>query len=437
MADAQAAADAQAQAAAANAQAQVGGQPPAGQPAQGGPPPGGNPPAQIAQPNPVAFALSPATVSQTTLDYSTKHGNSIYASSTKELPVYDLSGQGLGAFLQNSADRASESGWTPTLTVPCNDGITRDLFEHYGTITLEDIRAHATGYLGTHTRDAQNSYQMQVCFKKSLTEDAKVRVESSPENYTINGVVDGPAYLKSIIQTAIVDTRFTSMTIREKLQALPDHMFAVDHNITQFNMDVRHWTQQLLARNDPMQDSSLNLNILHGYKACADEKFNTYIVRVYDSYLDGSRDFTSAELMLIADNKYKQLVDTKDWMEPSAAQQKIVALYAQIEEMGKGSKKQASTGGSPANGKQGGGRQREYPAWKKTKPKGQEPQTKIIKDKTYHWCPFHELWTEHSPVDCRKKPKGEDQGAVADTASSNLRLSQALANIAMADEGYD
>ena len=176
--------------------------------------------------------------SQNVIDYNTKHGQVIYSKNTETLPICDLSGDGLAGFLQNTKDRSSEARWTTTLMVPCTDGQIRDFFEQHGTITLDEIKDHTALYIGLHTWNAQNSYQMAVCFKKTLTDEAKLTVESTPSNYTVNGQVDGVAYLKTIIMNSIVDTRFTTMTIREKLQALPAHMIALDNNITSFNNDV-------------------------------------------------------------------------------------------------------------------------------------------------------------------------------------------------------
>ena len=386
----------------------------------GGPPPGGAPAA-------VVFALSPATVSQAIIDYNTKQGQVIYGKNTESLPIYDLSGGGLSSFLKNVKDRSSEAGWMDTLQVACLDGTTRDFFANYGTITMEDVQAHAATYIGQQTRDAQNSYQMQVCFKKSLTDEAKLTVESTPNNYTITGHIDGVSYLKSIVQAAIVDTRFTNMTIREKLHELPSHMNAVDHIVTSFNTDVKNWSHQLLARNDPMSDSELTLNLLHGYKANADVKFHDYISRVNDDYLDGTRNLSPDQLMLLADNKYKQLTQLGEWMEPSPDQKRIVALTAELHEV----KKHAAKGKPPdANPGNGGKRRRQYPEWKIKEPKENEPKTKTVKGKTYYWCPYHKLWTEHKPADCRKKPSDTPT-----ETNGKLNLSPALANIAAQDEG--
>ena len=45
--------------------------------------------------------------------------------------------------------------------------------------------------------------------------------------------------------------------------------------------------------------------------------------------------------------------------------------------------------------------QKKNAAWKKVPPKANEPTTKKIEKKDFHWCKHHMAWTVHLPMDCR------------------------------------
>ena len=44
-------------------------------------------------------------------------------------------------------------------------------------------------------------------------------------------------------------------------------------------------------------------------------------------------------------------------------------------------------------------------AWKKRPPSQDQPVTKMVDGKTYHWCHKHHAWTIHSPEQCLGKRK--------------------------------
>ena len=81
------------------------------------------------------------------------------------------------------------------------------------------------------------------------------------------------------------------------------------------------------------------LNLLHGYKAASDVTFRGYIGRAKEDYVDGHRNITIDELMLMADNKYKELTEQDEWMDATDVQKIIVALTAALDHV----KKEAAT----------------------------------------------------------------------------------------------
>jgi hypothetical protein len=63
--------------------------------------------------------------------------------------------------------------------------------EHYGTISMMECRAHGTTIMAAQDRRNQNSGILASILKDSLTPDARAIVDIKPEQYTINGEVEG------------------------------------------------------------------------------------------------------------------------------------------------------------------------------------------------------------------------------------------------------
>ena len=105
-------------------------------------PPAGQvqPPAQPNVPQGPRFALTPALATRGIIDYSTRAGERIYASATKELDStrYDGEAQGLMAFLEMLEERATNFGWDSSIMmIPTQGGNTASLLTEYGTITID------------------------------------------------------------------------------------------------------------------------------------------------------------------------------------------------------------------------------------------------------------------------------------------------------------
>jgi hypothetical protein len=347
----------------------------------------------------IHFALSPAWAQTSLLDYNSKTGSTIFRSNTAPLePAYDLNPSDLSAFLQKMQRRSRKAAWETNMMVPVN-GQGRDFFTSYGTISLEDCQLFAATYTGQPTRLAQNAYQMATCLEESLTDAAIQKVETQSDRYMINGSPDGLCLLKCIIIDGAIDTRYTTLHIKEKLQQLHTYMIKVEHNVPAFNTEVKLLEKSLIARGETPVESDMLLNLFNGYKANADANFHTYILKNYEEYLDGDRNFTTNQLMTRAENKYKQLTQDEVWMKPSEQQEQIVALTATIQQL----KEKPTSKPKPTKKEKKGPPAGAYPAWKLEAPAAGAPLTKTSNDRTYHWCPAHALWTAHKPADCTKK----------------------------------
>lgn len=428
------------------------GGPPGGNPGGGGGGPPGGPPAPPVPPAHVGpiFALTPARAVGGYIDYTSRHGQRLYESSTAKLGIdFDCNSASLRDFVGLADKRAIECNWKMTTLITV-DGVQHDLFEQYGFLTTENIRAHVNTYVGTHTRHAQNAFQMAECFDKTLTESARTRVTTRKEEYTINGMVDGLLFFKAIIKTASIDTRATTTTLRNKLASLDHHMQEVSSNVRTFIVDVKSWQQNLLARGETTND--LMVNIFRGLKACSDANFVRYIARKEDDYNEG-QDITVDELLDLAGNKYESLIELGEFNKPTDDQKKILALTAQLAKFDKGGNKKPTnkdvntkkkgskkpydpktkSNKDKSQSHPGSGSKVNYPEWKTKPPASGEPKTKVVKGRTYHWCKYHTLWTAHAPSDC-DKGKETNSGASSTDGGSNLQIDRNLQAIVDEDE---
>ena len=130
------------------------------------------PPAQpnVPQEGP-RFALTPALATRGIIDYSTRAGERIYMSATKELDSkkYDGEAQGLMAFLELLEERATNFGWDSSIMmIPTQGENTASLLTEYGTITIDQVRAHEETYITSQSRTAQDTNLLYECIMNSI-----------------------------------------------------------------------------------------------------------------------------------------------------------------------------------------------------------------------------------------------------------------------------
>ena len=401
----------------------------------------------------VPFALAPALVTDQVLDYSTKEGASLYKSGIKALDEdnpFGCDAEGLRVFLSRLSDRSRQMGWHVVLNVPDDPadptGAHKSLLTRYGEIPMTRIRQFVEAHVaGRTSRAAQDSAMIHQCLTASLSASGYAKVSLFAEEYTVNGIPDGLLFLRVIIRESHLDTNATSTQIREALTRLDDSMGQYGSDIARFNEHVKSLVLSLAARGETSSD--LLVNLLKGYKACSDTEFVAYVRQKESDYEEG-KPLTYQQLMSLALNKYKTRVTNKEWNAPSADQQKILALEAELKKLksakGKAPKPPTPKAKAPKpddpkkpQAKEKATGKKQKPDWMLKEPTAQEKASgskKTVSGKQYHWCPHHKAWTRHSPAECRLKSAQTGSGqpnARPATDSSNqqrtLQLSQAIA----------
>jgi hypothetical protein len=387
------------------------------------------PPPPVAQPAPPAppappgpFALFPGQAIQVPLDFTKAEDRKTFRTATLgTMNKFDMKEEHLRVFLDRVQERVRHYDWQGVVMVPDANGVQRDLLTHYGQVTIDDVRAHAQGYVGAQNRDAQNSIMLQQFLANSLTDDAHLMMVSASELYLVNGTPVGALFLKALIGRASIDTRAKVLLLRESISHLYLKMNELKGNVREFNQYVSEHVAALSGRGHTVDE--LVTHLFRAYEQVPDAHFGRYIESVRDRYDAEIEDYTATQLMQLAVNKYDLLVQ-RNAMPTEDNSEKTVALETQVKQL---------------KGKQGkgkNGKKKKYDkdayAWKLIPPTNGE-LNKVVNKKTYNWCPHHKAWTIHSPAQC--KMSGGTEGRTPD--GDRLVINQAYRAMVIDDDDDD
>jgi hypothetical protein len=391
----------------------------------------------------IVFALTPARVSNDIIDYSTTSGQKLYKSAVAALKTdFDCQAANLKVFLTELRDRSMQSGWESILELPHDEDADEvyNLIDDYGQISMDELLDHAERITLSVTREAQESMQLYHCIRATLTKEAMAKIALFRAEYTIDGTASGLLLLKVVIRESHIDTNATTKFIRERLSSLDTYMKSISSDVEKFNQYVKDQLNSLAARGQATQD--LLANLFKGYKAASDKKFQEYIQKKEDDYDDGM-EIQPMQLMQLALNKYKTLVEGGKWNAQTEEEERIIALEAQLRQLAN-PKKNNRDKKNQKDSKKKGEKKGKKPKWMTVKPKDGEPNHKTVDNKKYWYCPNHEAWVRHSPSECKginfkgnksdKNPEEKESEKKSETVSKKkskaLKLSQALSAVA-------
>ena len=381
-----------------------------------------------APPTPVpGFALTPAQAARGIIDMTESTSIKLWSRATKALSAegYDCDPSGLHSFLNRLSDRAYEFGWEQEmfgiLNVPERLGDPNseqlNLLTNYGRIRIGDILAYERTYIGTQSRRAQDNAMLYHCLVNSLSQAGKGKVDVWKKQYHVTlpaamgteTFKSGLLLLKIIIRESHLDSNATISTIRKQLSNLDDYMPTIKCDITKFNAHVKSLIENLGVRGEQTHD--LLVNLFKGYEAVSDRNFRAYIAQKQDEYDDG-KPLKPDELMLLADNKFKNLVQKGKWNALSEDQEKIIALEAQVAKFkkdAKNSKKREAAYKQDSNKKNKKGKSKK-PDWllnNRAPDKDLLHKQRTWNNNTYFWCDMdtgglcNGKWRTHFPKECK------------------------------------
>ena len=255
------------------------------------------PPAGPAPPAP-AFTLGPGR-SHAVLNFDDPNTG---ATATKQYnkaisPLegkFDGEADNLAVFLVSVRDRARHFSWQRLITVPIDDGTTRNPLTHYGQVSLDNTRTHAVTYINTPTSDAQDNDMFYYFLADSLMTDFRTTVLLYADVYTVANIPVASALLKQIIILTRVDNLASTMHIREMLIESKSKLLQLKGNITEFNQWVRKQMGRLHAREQEAMD--LLYYLWNAYKAAPNDEFVVYINDLKSPCDDGRATFMAEDL---------------------------------------------------------------------------------------------------------------------------------------------
>ena len=192
--------------------------------------------------------------------------------------------------------------------------------------------AHATQYIGQQNWTAQDSFMMFEFLRDSLTSIACAHMTIEPNKYMVgpDNTADGHCFLKAILLKFHVETMATNYHLTTQLIALPKTIMTMHSNIATFNLKVTEIMTELAAGGE----NSLNLLVylFLAYLEVEDKDFITFIKMLKICHDSGIEHITPQQLMDQALTCYHQGVQDGLWKAPTAEQEQLIALTAQLKD---------------------------------------------------------------------------------------------------------
>lgn len=347
-------------------------------------------------------AITLGEANATYLDLTDANDNRTFRNGMRalEMDKYDGKPKDMRIFLEVLKAKAIMYAWFDVLTVPDMSAtpVNRNFIVNYGTVTMAECQAHASNYLLLRDRAAQNSQMMYHCIADSLTDEAKAELMNEASKYTVEGYTDGLCLLKLILSKAQTDTMATVNMLRVTISRLPTKIGELSGNISDFNNHVKNIGTAMTSYGERADE--LMMNVMMAYEEVEDEDFVSYIKNKRNFWEEGQINLDLNTLMNDAENYYKIRVQHGKWKALTNAKTELAAMKALY----------AKQNNNNTQGKEGKKAKMPYEErmkldrinnpWKYLEPKHGEPQTKVVKGATVHWCANHKRWLGHGTSQC-------------------------------------
>jgi hypothetical protein len=408
---------------------------------------------------PVAFARTPAfATDRGVINYNNREGSVTFYKNVRgfygvtDSDKFDAQPEGLKNFLEELMQRIDEADWMDLFTVPLDndepDGEALFLPKHYGMFTLDKLTEYIElHHLNNQDRWEQDNIQAQMCIMNSLSKEAKHRIGVWSDDYVLEGEIQVLLLLKVIIRESRGDTNHRKLVLRQRLSSLDTKIEELGWCITKLHTHVKDSLDDLMALGQQTHD--LLANLFKAYARVPDDEFVSYMNTKRQKYDEGT-EFTPAQIMTYAGDKYKQRIEDKTWIAPSKEQQQILAMQAKLDKLEK--KKAPVSNKATNNTTSNNGPQRAE--WQMVKPTAKETaanNTKKMNGKIFKWCDKHGFWSKHSTDQCRLPESKEEEDSkpaakakktgTSKQETKKAKLTQALAAIhadhEMSDEDHE
>ena len=367
------------------------------------------------------------------INYAVKEARKHHETATKKLldTQFNVEPEMFSAFMHKVDARAKNLGFTAAngigmvpLDPTVNNSPRINIFEDYGSRTMEQIRAYETTFIAANGRESQDSKLLYDLLMNSISSAGLARISVWKDQYSITVTVAGTptpfeaglCLLKVIVRESYLDSTATVSYLRTSLSSLDKYIEKNGSDIIDFNSHVMKCISGLSARQETTQD--LLVNLFKGYKACKDAKFINYITTIENSHEDGTSPIGHMELMDRVAKYYKKRLATGDdtWEGVDEKEEKIMALETKVSALQKKNARNTTKPTTPTK------KASDKPSWlTKHIPPNTPKSTKEWRGYTYYWCHKDSggkckgAWRAHKPEDCKgmsgkKRPSPKDTG---------------------------
>jgi hypothetical protein len=327
---------------------------------------------------------------------------------------------------------------------------TNKLIESCGMLASESVRAFEASHIVLQqVRPAQDTCMLRKCLMNSISKERKSKIMILKGQCHVDGFPSGDLLLnKVIVRESRLDTNATISAIRTKLSNLDTYMLSIGGDITKFNTCVKGLAESLNARGKTTTD--LLVNLFKGHLAVEDKSFNLCALRKQEE-CDKGRTQTEGSLKNLAKNKTTLLKDAGRCNMPSAEEEKILALQAELKQVSKKWNKEKKGNKSEetepkkrdwTDKNEDTKKKAEKPAWMSEKPKEENlRKSKSWNNEDWCWCSSETggkcdgHWRVHKPSKCEGRShkllgaKRQSDDAKDKTNSKKPKLAQAISAI--------
>jgi len=257
--------------------------------------------------------------------------------------------------------------------------------------------------------------------------------------FVIKGVTIAPLFIMSLVECSTSSSRHTERSLHAAMRQGKPLMKAKRDNISKVNQSFNNIIEQFQARDMSLGETIDD--IFDCYSHCQDKNFVKYMTAKYDAVCDGSLEIDAHQFMAKALSYYNAKLTKGEWCNKSDGQS-IIALSSEVDDLKtklaqtatalssqakmKGSlrlAKKPSVGRKFKNKKTNSFKsvQRKDEEWKKKPPANGESESKVVRNKTFHWCIHHMCWTIHRPDDCllgRERSGSQRSNFMANSATA-------------------
>jgi hypothetical protein len=278
----------------------------------------------------------------------------------------DCHPDGMLQFLQSPSVRAPEHGWdneiNGILQIPeyPADALseTNNLIESCGVLASESVRAFEASHIAPQVRLAQDTHMLCKCLVNSVSKEGKSKITIWKDQHHVDGFPSGNLLLEIIVRESHLDTNAMISAIRTKLSNLDACMLSIGGHVTKFNTCVKGLVEALNTRGETTTD--LLIYLFKGCLVVDDKSFNLCVLRKQEEHDEGGTQ-TEDSLMNLAKNKFTLLKDAGRCNMPSAEEEKILALQAELQtnkSARSGTRKRRGTSQKRLNPRKGTGKTR-------------------------------------------------------------------------------